>query len=326
MDLVEHLLFLQIFDRQRIFYTLGPTWSMSLEIIFYLCWSCSAPLAVRACRGIASRRRRVGAAARPARGALSAIPVVWNTVAFLVAHVPFDNWPVYFGPQARFGAFAAGMALAVIVAASRRSRRCSPGSGRACCGWRRSASSAGRRGCARSGTWGQVVFHDIAALGWLLLLASTVLGRGAAWSRCSRGGPLTLAGSDQLQHLHVARADHDAARARRLIGRSAQSLPLSIALVLVASVAAGWVSFHVDRDADQQAPDAARPRRGRAGLLTRAALEAQRLGRPRALELDDEYTSASFGSASHPRGAGWCGQPLSEPDIIPATKCRWVRM
>ena len=35
-DLVEHLLFVQVFDRERIFYTLGPTWSMSLEVMFYL--------------------------------------------------------------------------------------------------------------------------------------------------------------------------------------------------------------------------------------------------------------------------------------------------
>ena len=62
------------------------------------------------------------------------MPWVWNSVAFLVADVPFDNWPVYFGPQARFGAFAAGMTLAVVVAA----RKGEPGVprrlARACCG------------------------------------------------------------------------------------------------------------------------------------------------------------------------------------------------
>ena len=128
-DLVEHLLFVQVFDRERIFYTLGPTWSMSLEVMFYLSLVVLGALAVRACRGIESRRRRV-ALLLAGTLTLSVIPVVWNSVAFLVADIPFDNWPVYFGPQARFGAFAAGMTLAVIVAARRDARRCSPACGR----------------------------------------------------------------------------------------------------------------------------------------------------------------------------------------------------
>ncbi len=49
LDLVEHLLFLQVFDRERIFYTVGPTWSMSLEVIFYGVLVLLGPLAVRAC-------------------------------------------------------------------------------------------------------------------------------------------------------------------------------------------------------------------------------------------------------------------------------------
>jgi len=115
-DLVEHLLFLQVFDRERIFYTIGPTWSMSLEVLFYVVLVLLAPLAVRACSRIDSRRRRA-VLLLVATMALWVLPALWNSVAFLVAHVPFDDWPVYFGPQARFGAFASGMTLAVVVAA-----------------------------------------------------------------------------------------------------------------------------------------------------------------------------------------------------------------
>ncbi|MGZ4478972.1 MAG: acyltransferase family protein, partial [Nocardioidaceae bacterium] len=34
-DLVEHLTFTHVFDRTRIFYTLGPAWSMCIEVAFY---------------------------------------------------------------------------------------------------------------------------------------------------------------------------------------------------------------------------------------------------------------------------------------------------
>jgi peptidoglycan/LPS O-acetylase OafA/YrhL len=244
IDLVEHLLFLQVFDQQRIFYTLGPAWSMSLEVMFYLVLVLLAPLAVRACSRIASTRRR-GALLLGGTAVLAAIPWAWNSIAFLVAHVPFENWPVYFGPQARFGAFAAGMALAVVVAV-RDGRPMFSGI------WpsvlRLTALAVVTFGAVLSqpGTWGQVVFHDFAAIGWLLLLASTVLGApGQVWSRMLSWNLLTWLGlisySVYMWHEPIMMLlDHVG-----LIGRSSQSLPLAIVLVAVASVATGWVSFQV---------------------------------------------------------------------------------
>ena len=244
VDLVEHLLFLQVFDRQRIFFTVGPTWSMSLEVMFYVLLVLLAPVAVRACSRIATPARRA-ALLLGGTAVLAAIPWVWNSVAFLVAHVPFDNWPVYFGPQARFGAFAAGMALAVVVAV-RDGRPLFTGI------WPSVLRLAGlgvvTAGAvlARPGTWGQVVFHDIAALGWLLLLASTVLGApGQVWSRMLSWNLLTWLGlisySTYMWHEPtMLMLEH-----LGLIGRSAQALPLTIALVLAVSVAAGWVSYHL---------------------------------------------------------------------------------
>jgi len=135
LDLFEHLTFTQIFDQQRIFYTLGPTWSMSLEIFFYALLVVLGPAGVRLCRRLPSRRQRVRLLLGGC-GALFAIPVIWNAVAFLGFHVSYDHWPVYLAPSR----------------ASRRSRsawgsrssprravrsRCSVVSGRACCGWRR---------------------------------------------------------------------------------------------------------------------------------------------------------------------------------------------
>ena len=173
----------------------------------------SAPLAVRPAARLPSRRRRVDAAARPAAARCSPSPWSGTAVAFLALHVRFDNWPVYFGPQSRFGAFAVGMALAVIAAA----RRSEP---------------------LFRGVWPSVL--RVAALG--VVLGATALNRpgtlgpgglprhrrrrlvAAARQHGARGpGPdvvplavvaaADLARADQLQHVHVARADHDAARA-----------------------------------------------------------------------------------------------------------------
>lgn len=51
-DLVGHLTFTHVFDRERIFYTLGPTWSLSLEVAFYLALVALGPLAVAALAGL----------------------------------------------------------------------------------------------------------------------------------------------------------------------------------------------------------------------------------------------------------------------------------
>ncbi len=115
-DLVEHLTFTHVFDGQRIFYTLGPTWSLSLEVLFYLLLVALGPPAVRACRPLRRRGSRVAVCAAGC-GVLFAAPLAWIAVAHYAFGVPHTDWVVYFGPQARFGGFAAGMGLAVAVVA-----------------------------------------------------------------------------------------------------------------------------------------------------------------------------------------------------------------
>ncbi|HTZ44428.1 MAG TPA: acyltransferase [Jatrophihabitans sp.] len=243
-DLLEHLTFTQVFDQKRIFYTLGPTWSMSLEIMFYLALVVLGPLAVRACRGIASRRARV-ALLLAGTGVLYLIPVVWNSTAYLVFHVSYDHWPVYFGPQARFGAFAVGMALAVLVAA-RDSEPLFRGAWPTVLRVAGFAIVAGATWYDRPNTWGQVGFHDIAALGWMLLMASTVLGEpDQRWARLLSWRPLVLAGlisySTYMWHEPIMQtlANHG------ITSRSGAGLPWAIVAVLTCSVIAGAISYRV---------------------------------------------------------------------------------
>ncbi|MFD8396661.1 acyltransferase family protein, partial [Streptomyces sp. NPDC059680] len=115
-DLVEHLTFTHVFDRERIFYTLGPTWSLSLEVFFYLVLVVLGPLAVRLCGRLARRRTRVAVCAAGC-AVLFTVPCLWMVVVHDRLQVAHTDWPVYFGPPARFAGFAAGMALAVTTVA-----------------------------------------------------------------------------------------------------------------------------------------------------------------------------------------------------------------
>jgi peptidoglycan/LPS O-acetylase OafA/YrhL len=171
-DLVEHLTFTHVFDRERIFYTLGPSWSLSLEIAFYLTLVALGPLAIRACRKLPTRRARVAFCASGCL-LLYAAPVAWITFAHYVLGIPHTNWPVYFGPQARFGGFAAGMALAVLLVALGERGRITG---------RRSAalsvlslSGLYALSClAAPENFAHTYYHPVAALLWFALLFSTL--------------------------------------------------------------------------------------------------------------------------------------------------------
>jgi peptidoglycan/LPS O-acetylase OafA/YrhL len=244
VDLVEHLTFTHVFDQKRIFYTLGPVWSMSLEIFFYGLLVILGPAAVRLCRRLASRRQRVTVLLAGC-GVLFAIPVVWNAVAFLVFHVSFEHWPVYFGPQARFGAFAVGMALAVIAAA-RRSEPVFAGVWPSVLRVVALLVVLAATALNRSDTWGQVAYHDLSALGWGLLLASTVLGtKGQLWSRWLSWRPLTFVGllSYSIYMWHEPLMMLLASVG--VISRSPAALPAAIVTMLVAAFLVGGLSYQL---------------------------------------------------------------------------------
>lgn len=98
LDLVEHPTFTHVFDQERIFYTLGPTWSLSLEVFFYLTLVVLGPLAIRACRRLRRRHTRVAVCAVGC-ALLFAASCVWTPVVHDAFGVPQTDWPVYFGPR-----------------------------------------------------------------------------------------------------------------------------------------------------------------------------------------------------------------------------------
>lgn len=59
LDLLEHLTFTQIFDSQHIFWTIGPAWSLAVEVLFYLCVALTAAVLQNICNRLHSKRQRV---------------------------------------------------------------------------------------------------------------------------------------------------------------------------------------------------------------------------------------------------------------------------
>ncbi|WP_078942579.1 acyltransferase family protein [Streptomyces viridochromogenes] len=180
-DLLEHLTFTHVFDQRRIFYTLGPTWSLSLEIAFYLTLVAVGPLAIRACRRLRTRRARVALCAAGC-AALYLAPIAWIAVAHHALGVPYTNWPVYFGPQARLGGFAAGMLLAVLLVAL--GERCRVGARRATA--MALTAAAGLYALSYhsepENPW-HTYYHPLAALLWFALLYATLHVRTSARPR-----------------------------------------------------------------------------------------------------------------------------------------------
>jgi peptidoglycan/LPS O-acetylase OafA/YrhL len=96
----------------------------------------------------------------------------------------------------------------------------------------------------RPNSWGQIAYHDIAAIGWVLLLASTVSGSpDQTWSRALSRRSLAWVGLISysvyiwheptlllLNHLGIT-------------SREPSALPWTIAVVLVTSLGVGFLSY-----------------------------------------------------------------------------------
>lgn len=117
-DLVEHLTFTQVFDRERIFFTIGPAWSLAVEVQFYLLLAVVGGLAARAGTRMASRRRRVLMLWLGTLG-LAAVSAGYAAFLALVLDRPKDDFHLWFSLPVKLVIFAAGIAVAVLVTTTR---------------------------------------------------------------------------------------------------------------------------------------------------------------------------------------------------------------
>jgi peptidoglycan/LPS O-acetylase OafA/YrhL len=110
-DLVEHMTFTQVFDSKRIFYTIGPAWSLSVEAFFYAFLAVLIPVFAFAARRITGRAWRTATVLGPP--VILAIGSGAYQLWALQSHQSPTRWAVWFNPLARADMFAAGMLLAV---------------------------------------------------------------------------------------------------------------------------------------------------------------------------------------------------------------------
>lgn len=190
-DLLEHLTFTQIYDQERIFYTIGAAWSLAVEIHFYLAVALLIPLVVRRRRADASRAARV-AGLLAICAVIMAASAAWKIVVYSIRQVPSDDFPAYFNPLARADTFAFGMALGVLVAAwsGRAVLPRGGGIGLRLAGVAVFAYAVMMR---PSGNEDNPWFHTLSGLAMALVMASSVLGRRSSrWERLLGARPFAF--------------------------------------------------------------------------------------------------------------------------------------
>ena len=192
-DLAEHLTFTHIFDQQHFFWTIGPAWSLAIEVWFYLLLALIGPLLHRICGRLATPRARAlalgGFVVLLALGSLS-----YKYWAWYIANIPRDTWPVYFGPLAQFDGLAIGMLIAVVAGARGDApllRGAAPALVRAA-GLLAMVAAALLR---TPDSPVDVFFFTLGSATFALVLASTVLAtRGTSWARALARPPLPFLG------------------------------------------------------------------------------------------------------------------------------------
>jgi peptidoglycan/LPS O-acetylase OafA/YrhL len=113
-DLLEHLTFTQVYDSTRIFWTIGPAWSLAVEVQFYVLVALLGAVLTRTAARAATPARRLGPLVA-AIGVLFAVSTAWWLVLGVVQDRPATDYPLWFGLPAKLAVFALGMAAAVLV-------------------------------------------------------------------------------------------------------------------------------------------------------------------------------------------------------------------
>lgn len=251
LDLLEHLTFTHIFDRTHLFWTIGPAWSLAVEVHFYIILAFAGPLLNRACGKIGTERSRALFlfAVVAGFGLLGAGYKWW---AAFIARIPESNPPAYFGLQAKLDNFALGMLLGVIVAMV---------GGRQVVG-RKGAALLRLTGCSllvlmfsmrhvdsipHPISVLELYFHSLSALAFVLVIASTILGpQGSGWAKVLAKPALRYLGlisySVYLWHEPIL---IELGRRGLLLNPAPEAFPMNAVILASLAVAVSAVSYWV---------------------------------------------------------------------------------
>lgn len=195
LDLLLHLSFTQTFHTTYIFWTIGPAWSLAVEMHFYLLLAGLAPLAHRLCGTLPTPRRRQAALAG-LLGTLGMASLAYKWWAFTSPGITPSDYPFFYSLPAKLDALALGMLLALAVAGHGGN---GPLFGARSAWLLRAAGLALIGGAIMLDTVSALIhlyYSTVVGLGTAMLIASTTLGpRGSAWERGLRLSPLRHLGA-----------------------------------------------------------------------------------------------------------------------------------
>lgn len=244
-DLLGHLTFFQVYDRRTIFYTIGPAWSLAVEVQFYLLLAILGGGLTWICR----RLNTVAARRAVLFGSITTIAMLGlgsRLLAAFVLHRSASDWPFWFGLPAKLDVFAVGMLLAVTVAARADATPLS-----------RNVISSLRLVGLGLLVWGtltrasdplpELYFHDWCALGFGLVLAANILGQRKRSRDLMTARPLAWAGlvSYSLYIWHEPVMLWLAGRGWLPTPGTPHAFPLGLLVFVPASLLVAYASYRV---------------------------------------------------------------------------------
>jgi peptidoglycan/LPS O-acetylase OafA/YrhL len=262
-DLLEHLTFTQVFDEKRIFYTIGPAWAISVEVLFCLLLA-TIMVGLKHLGGRVSARRHRITILVATITLLGAVSLAWKAWSFAVAHHPttaaFTTW---FGPLSSLDNFAVGMAVAVLVAVRSELPAINPSS-RLLLRLAGLAILCAAFATRQANTWTGVYFPTTCAVGFGCVIAAAALGPPDRWSRTLSRRPLlwlgTISYSIYIWNEPIMLAlnhSHD------LVRQSYGAFLTDVIVIVILSIVAGWVSYLLIQRPTRQLEAIMRPGRPR---------------------------------------------------------------
>lgn len=189
-DLLLHLSFTHVFSSRYIFWTVGPTWALAIEVLFYLFLLLFGPFIYWLGSHFTAQKQRaltIGLCV----GSLGILSLLYKYWAFYLAQLPEDAFAVYFGPLAKLDSFVLGMLLAVVVTYL---------GDRPLLTYRGALALrlVGFAGILVLAFFGQAIglyFHTLFSVAFILIVASTVLAPiGSSFQRLMQTKPLLTLG------------------------------------------------------------------------------------------------------------------------------------